>query len=433
MRSIIHDESSTVGTSLWNATANDDTVYPALTGEAEADVAIVGGGFTGLSAALHLAEAGVPVVVLEAQSPGWGASGRNGGQVIPGLKEDPDDIEERFGPEQGARMVALAGGAPDLVFSLIERHGLDCGAVRKGWIQPAHDAAGLKVSHRRAEQWARRGAPVEVLDRERTTALLGTESYLGGLIDRRGGGVHPLNYALGLARAATELGARIHGGSRVVSRERAAEGFILRTEKGTVRAGKVLICVNGYADGLEDRLRRSVVPVRSAQVATRPLSENVRRSILPEGHVASDTRRALLYFRLDAEGRLLMGGRGGYSDAAMRDRQSDLRKIAEEVFPQIGEADWAFHWGGYVAITPDHYPHLHEIEPGCMAALGYNGRGVAMATAMGQVLSRWAESPALEVADFPVTGIRPIPFHQFRKPAVAAVGLFYRLRDRMGL
>ncbi|HZD26729.1 MAG TPA: FAD-dependent oxidoreductase, partial [Alphaproteobacteria bacterium] len=203
--------------SLWQATAVPAPDCPPLAGERRIDVAVIGGGFTGLSAALHLAEAGAKVAVLEAREPGWGASGRNGGMVIPGLKEDPDDLVARHGPEAGEAMVRASAATADLVFGLIERHSIDCDARRAGWIQPAHTAAALPALRRRYEQWAGRGADVAWLSREEIAARLGSDRYHGGWIDRRGGGLQPLSYARGLARAAQAAGAAVHGQSPVTA------------------------------------------------------------------------------------------------------------------------------------------------------------------------------------------------------------------------
>lgn len=429
---MIENEAPELANSLWSATANTPPDCPPLRESVACEVAIVGGGFTGLSCALHLAERGEKPLLLEAETPGWGASGRNGGQVIPGLKEDPETIERTFGEESGGRMIALAGGAPDLVFELIARHGIDCGAIRKGWIQPAHSRDALRLSESRVAQWSRRGAPIELLDEAAVTSLLGCEGYHGGLLDRRGGGLHPLNYALGLARAAQAKGARLHGGSPVLSLERMQRGYRLTTAQGEVTARRVALCTNGYTPNLVPELRRSVLPLRSLQVATGPLSENVRRSLLPQGQVASDTRPLLSYFRLDEDGRFLIGGRGAERQAAVRDRLSALRATAERLFPQIEAKDWRFHWGGLVALTTDHTPHLHEAAPGLVAGLGYNGRGVAMATAMGKVLADKLSGVPDAALDFPVTTVRPIPFHGLRKPAVAAVMAWQLLRERLG-
>ena len=430
---MIANEIAPIANSLWTATANPVPPCPPLNGPAETEVAIIGGGFTGLSAALHLAEAGVAATVLEAETPGWGASGRNGGQVNPGLKEDPDAVEARFGAEMGARMVRLSGDAADLVFGLIRRHGIDCAGAQTGWIQPVHDRAALSVVEKRVTQWNRRGAPLRMLSKGETADLLGTGQYLAGMIDERGGNLHPLNYALGLATAAQHAGAVLHGQSRALRLESSDAGHFIHTAQGSLKARRVLVCTNGYTDGLLPPLARTVVPIRSIQVATAPLGDNIRKSILPGGHSASDSRRLLLYFRLDPQGRFVMGGRGAYDEAGTRLQMEMLRKVSVQLYPQLKEADWNFDWGGFVAMTADHYPHLNRVRPGIMAALGYNGRGVAMATAMGKVLADWASGTPEEALDFPVTEPRPIPFHFLRRPAVAATVSWYRLRDRLGV
>lgn len=425
-------ERAVLSKSLWTATARNAPPSPPLAGMADTEVAVVGAGYTGLSAAIHLAERGARVVVLEAEHPGWGASGRNGGQVIPGLKEDPDTIVRLFGSEVGSRMVRFSGSAPDVVFDLIERFGIDCDAERAGWLQPAHDEASLALLERRVGQWQARGAPIDLVERDTTARLIGSDAYLGAALDRRGGAVHPLKYALGLADVARRLGVVIHGASRVASIERRGGGRLeLQTAAGSLKADKVVLCTNGYTDPLHARLRRSIVPVCSIQVATRPLSDNVRATIFPERQVASDMRRLLVYYRMTRDGRLVMGGRGSYGDSGVRRQMARLRGTARTLFPQIGSVEWPFHWGGYVAMTADHFPHLHQVEPGVIAALGYNGRGVAMASAMGRVLADAVGGTSLTQLDFPMTPLNPIPLHVLRRPVVSALVAWNGLRDRL--
>lgn len=430
---MIRNERPVIADSLWSATANRTTEFPSLQGILRADVAVIGAGFTGLSAALHLAEGGASVVVIDRQHPGWGASGRNGGQVNVGLKDGPSTIRAKFGDHWGARMIRMAGDAGDLVFDLIEKYDIDCAATRPGWLRAAHTPKALRQLHGLAADWDRHGGGMEPLDRDQMERLTGTPCYLGGVIDRRGGVLHPLNYALGLAEAARKHGAQIFADSPAERIARNGTGYRVETPQGSIEAEKVLICTNAYSGDVARPLAQSILPVRSVQVATAPLSDNLRKTILPRGNALSDTRRLLLYFRQDADGRFLMGGRGTYNDASTRRQIDWLRQMSVRLYPQLAGVDWQHAWGGYVALTRDHYPHLHELSPGLMAGLGYNGRGVAIATAMGRVLAQWAAGARPDDLEFPATPVRPLPLAFARTLAVEGEILRLRLLDRLGV
>jgi glycine/D-amino acid oxidase-like deaminating enzyme len=416
--------------SLWVTTARAAPATPPLDRSRRADVAIVGAGYSGLAAALQLAEAGVSVIVLEAGEPGWGASGRNGGQVIPGLKPDPDEVVAMFGPEAGERLVRVAGNAPDTLFALIECHGIDCDARRCGWIQPAFAAADIGVITRRAEQWQRRGAPVAVLDRDTVCELVGSPIYHGGWIDHRAGSVQPLSYSRGLARAVQKAGALVCGGSRVTALKRDGGRWKVTTGHGpTVSAEHVLLATNGYTDALWPRLRQTVIAANSFQVATARLSDGLRRTVLPEGHVASDTRKLLLYYRCDHHGRLIMGGRGPFREPAGPRDYRHLEMVIGLLFPQLKGTRCEFYWAGRVALTRDHVPHVHQPAPGLTVFLGYNGRGVAMATTLGILVAKNLIAPANNALPFPITGIRPIPLHSLHRIYATSILQMYRFRD----
>ncbi len=430
---MIRNENPVIANSLWSATACYSSECPQLVGEQQSDVTVIGAGFTGLSAALHLAEQGVNVVVIDAQHPGWGASGRNGGQINVGLKDGPTGIKTKFGDIWGTRMIRMAGDAADLVFDLITRHGIECDAERPGWLRAAHTHKTLSELHKLAEDWDNHGGGMMRLDQSEMQRLTGTEAYLGGVLDRRGGVLHPLNYALGLAEAGRRNGVQIFGGTPAKQILSEARRFRIETPKGAVISEKVLICTNAYSGDLHPRLAKSVLPVRSVQVATAPLSDNVRQSILPEGNALSDARRLLLYFRQDAEGRFLMGGRGTYNDKSTLKQIERLKRISVELFPQLSGVQWEYEWGGFVALTKDHYPHLHELAPGIVTGLGYNGRGVAIATAMGRVLAKWATGAKSDELEFPVTPLRPLPFSFAKETLVEAEILRLKLLDKLGL
>nr|WP_221244458.1 FAD-binding oxidoreductase [Neoroseomonas alkaliterrae] len=419
--------------SLYAETAAPAAPTPPLEGEHRADVCIVGGGFTGLSAALHLAEAGASVLLLEAHEPGWGASGRNGGQVNPGLKPDPDEVERDFGPDLGGRMLALSYGAPDALFALVRRHQIACEARQEGTIRAAIDARSAAAARRSAEQSARRGWPVRYASAEEVAAMTGTARYAGAMVDARGGDVHPLSFARGLARAALAQGARIHGGSPAQRIAREAAGWRVTTPGGAVRATHIVLATNGYTDDLWPGLRRSVVPVFSSIAASAPLADEVARAIMPRRASLYEAGRITVYYRMDRANRLLIGGRGPQRPIGDTGPIRYLTDYAARLWPALAGVRWTHGWNGQLAMTPDHYPHLHEPAPGVIAALGYNGRGVAMATAMGgQIARRLLGTPA-EALDMPVTSIRPIPLHGFWRLAVTAKLWEGRIRDRLGL
>jgi glycine/D-amino acid oxidase-like deaminating enzyme len=417
--------------SLWSATAPVGPVCAPLAGALGAEAAVIGAGYTGLSAALHLAQAGRAVVVLEAGEVAGRASGANGGQVIPGLKHDPDTLEGILGREAGTQLAATAAAAPDLVFELIALHHIGCDAVRAGWIQAAASEESLAQLAGRVGQWQRRGAPVELLSRERVHQLTGSHYYRGGLLDRRGGTVQPLSYARGLARAAIGAGASIFTASPALALTRGSRDWSIETPRGSVRAPLVIIATNAYSGSLRDDLRRTVVPVPSFQVATAPVPEELRERVLPQRQALSDTRRLLRYFRLDASGRLVLGSRGSFAAApGTRAVQGHYRAV-REIYPQLEGLRFEYHWGGLVAMTRDHLPHLHELAPGLLAGLGYNGRGVAMATVMGRLLARLALGvPAAELG-FPVTAVRAVPLHVLSGIGARAAIQYLRLADAL--
>ena len=432
---MIDQELPSLADSLWTTARRLQDRWDPPGGDIDTDITIIGGGYTGLSCALHLAERGYAPVVLEARQPGWGRSGRNGGQVIAGLKEDPDTIEADFGAEMGARMVALSGNAPSRLFEICRRYDIDCDLRDSGWIQPAHSTASLVRQRRLVHQWQQRGADVVELSAAQISEMVGSGIYKGGQLDRRGGSIHPLNFALGLARAADGKGARIYGETPMLACEKMGDNFSIRTPVGRVQTRTLVMCTNGYTPaqgGTVRKIARAVAPVFSLQVATAPLAGDVRATILPGGQTASDTRRLLHYYRLDPDGRLVMGGRGAYGERARLKCHAGIREAAQKVLPQIGSVRWEHAWGGLVAMTRDHYPHLAEPAPGFLTAHGYNGRGVAMAVALGAVLADRVAGASIRSLAFPMTPIRPIRFHGLRIPAVSALIHWNKLLDRLG-
>jgi glycine/D-amino acid oxidase-like deaminating enzyme len=418
--------------SLWAATAAPAAEASPLAGERKADVVVIGGGFCGMSCALHLAEAGVDTVVLESQEPGWGASGRNGGQIIPCFKDDPDTLVARHGTDLGERMNTLGASAGDVVADLVARHEIDCDYRQNGWVLGVHGRGMQAALDSRARQWQARGLPVQRLDKTATADLLGTDIYESSYLDPRGGAVNPLSFARGLAKAAIRCGAAVHAQAPVTAITREGTLWRVSTPHGAVLARTVVIATGAYTGEATPTLKRSILPVQSIQVATEPLSSNVRRTILPHGHVASDTRRLLLYCRFGADNRLVFGGRGSISgDGIAEGHIAAIVRAMQQTFPQVGSPRIDYVWAGHVDITVDRRLRVHELGPGLVAVIGFNGRGVALAPAVGKAVADALIKDSLKGLPLPVTPVRPVPLHGLRLPAMAIAAQWYRFRDRL--
>ena len=417
---------------LYVLTASPPAATPPLHAPARAEIAVIGAGYTGLSTALHLAEQGHAVVVLEAREPGWGAAGRNGGQLNAGLKHEPDQVERDLGGVFGPRLVQLAGGAPEYAFGLIERLGIDCDARREGTlrvaVRPRHVAA-LQAS---AEQWRRRGVELDVWQPAQIAAATGTRRYAAATFDRRGGSVNPLSLARGLAAAAIAAGATIHSETPALGLERRGRQWSIATPKAAVLADRVVLATDGYSDQLWPGLRTSIVPIYSSIIATDPLPHSVAATVLPDGGVVYESGDITVYYRRDGDNRLLMGGRGRQAPATNRADYIHLIRYAEGLWPGLAAARWSRWWNGQFALTPDFYPRFHAPAPGLFIALGYSGRGVALGIAVGGQLAAAASGADLGALALPVSPIAPIALHRYWKLGVAARVAYGRLRDRFG-
>jgi glycine/D-amino acid oxidase-like deaminating enzyme len=417
--------------SVWAATAPPPPPAAPLAGKAAADFAIVGAGYTGLSTALHLAAAGRRVIVLEAGEIGRGASGRNNGQVIPGYSiHTPRGIVETFGASRGARLNTFVGQAARATFDLIRAHDIPCDAVQTGWVQPAHAESRLAGIRESCEQWQALGEDVAWLTRDETAAILGAQGYFGGWIARTGGHLNALGLARGLAAATMAKGGTVHANSPATGLARTADGWRLTTPGGHVDAGAVLLATNSYTAGLWPGLDRSFVPVRSYQVATRPLDAAERRRILPGNQAFSDTRGDLRGFHYDRDGRLVTGG-GHFLWHNARARGIDSRRaMIGDVFPMLADIGIDYYWDGVVAVAPARLPHVHNPAPGLYAALAYSGRGVALATALGAPLAQWmAGEIDAEALPIPARPVRPLPAHAVARLIGGAMRSIYRWRD----
>jgi glycine/D-amino acid oxidase-like deaminating enzyme len=419
--------------SLWADVTPAGPPLPALEGQHATDVVVIGAGFTGLSTALHLRRVGIGVTVLEAMEPGWGASGRNNGQVIPTLsRPDPDDIVARHG-EAGERFVALLRDSASMLFDLVREEGIAAEAEQTGWIQPVHSPGRMRIAERRVAQWLRRGAPVELLSRAELARRLGSAAWFGGWWNRTGGHVNPLALARGLASAVIAHGGTLFAHTPVTSFERAGRVWRVATERGEVSAAALVLATNAYTgeieQGLAPRIAREVVPVLSWQMATQPLGDNIRGAILPERSAMSDTHAELYFARYDARHRLVTGGALVNAANGAERLMPHLGERLARLFPQIGPVRFDYVWNGYVGMTRDYMPRLHRLGPGGYAWVGCNGRAVALSVALGREFARViAGAPEAEVA-LPFTDPEPIPFHPLVRRLAPLMLLEYKRRD----
>ncbi len=413
--------------SLWSATAIASPRSPPLAGAEEADVTIVGAGYTGLSAALHLAREGRRVVVLESEQPGFGCSGRNGGQVNPGsTKMAPSEVLRTLGPFWREKFLEFGARSCDLVFDLIEQYQIDCEAVRPGYVQGGYGKRGRRLNEIWAREWGERGVETATFGRDSMEALIGSRGYEWGLLDPRGGNVQPLSYVRGLANAAVREGASLHGSSRADSIRRDGAGWVVTTPSGRISSPVVILATNGYTGELWPGLRQSIVPTTSFLTATRPLGHNTLATVLPGRHTVSETARVIVYYRLDQAGRFIIGGHGNFFHGREFGDNRHVRDSAVRLFPQLADAEWEYHWAGWPAVTKDHTPNLFKLAEGVFAGLGYNGRGVGSATLMGQQLA----TVVLDDAE-PLIRVRPLEKYAFH--ALRQVGISWHLLSRTAL
>ena len=418
---------------LWMATAVAAPETETLAGDLDVDVAIVGAGFTGLNAAISLAEAGSTVAILEGSYLGFGSSGRAGGQVNLGLNLDPDGLIRHFGADAGERLARTLATVPDALFDRIRQYGLDCDPVQNGWVQGAASDAHCRVQREMAESYARFGARFDVLDADEVHEKSGAYGYKGGLFCPSAGSIQPLSYTRELARVAIEKGARLFTDAPVSAVKKQEGRWQLTCKGGRVTAEKVLICTNAYTDDLIPGLKETIVPVRSLLMASEPLSANLRAKVMPAEVTFVDKRRLILYLRYDRHGRLCAGDHGPMRDHFCLDDYQEVKRRVVEIFPDLAHVQWDYHWGGRVAMTRNQLPFLHEVDDGLIAGMGYNGRGVGMGSMMGRIMADYALGQPADALPFPVARPRTFMMHRFHRLGVALAIKWYGLRDRMEL
>jgi glycine/D-amino acid oxidase-like deaminating enzyme len=429
--------------SLWAATAPAGPALPALEGDRTCDVAIIGAGFTGLSAAIHLRETGAAATVIEAAEPGWGASGRNNGQVIPTLAgHDPSAMVARHG-EAGERFNALLRDSAAYLFDLARRHGIAAEAEQAGWVQPVHSPGRFRLAEKRVKEWSAIGAPVELLDRAAVSAMTGSDAWFGGFWNRTGGHINPLALTRGMADVALKLGAVIYARSPAISFNQVNGRWVVRTANGAVTARALVLATNAYtgefARQLAPEIAREVIPVLSWQMATKPISDNIAKTIIPDRQAMSDTHRELYFARWDARNRLVTGGAAAFPGAGGANLREPVAARLKRLWPQIGDVEFDYVWSGYVGMTPDSllhpevpgFPRIHRLGPNGFAWVGCNGRAVALSIALGRELARAVQGAALDTLGLPLSEPRPRPFQSVvRKIAPLALPLYRRLDAR---
>ncbi len=418
--------------SYYQATATATPPFDPLKGDLDVDVCVIGAGFTGLSAALHLRQAGFRVAVLDAHRVGWGASGRNGGQVGTGQRMDQMSLEELMGRDDAMKLWAIAEDAKTLVADLIAEHGIDCG----------YQAGVMEVNHKRRYSAETRDYvehlqthydydKVRYVPQDELRSLMATEDYYDGALDMGAGHLHPLRFAFGLARACDAAGVSIFERSEALSVEENARVEV-KTAQGRIRADYLVMAVNGYCNGLNKRVTQRVMPINNYIIATEPLGEERARSLIANNAAVADSRFVVNYFRLSDDRRLLFGGRESYRYRFPGDIKSYVRKAMLRVYPQLAEARIDYGWGGVVGVTLNRLPYFEWLSPRMATLGGYSGHGVALATlggalaaeAIGGVAERFSLMEKMPTQVFPGGGAMQWP--------LLALGMtYYSLRDKI--
>lgn len=420
--------------SYWAASAGPIPERAPLPGDLDCEVCILGAGFTGLSAALHLAEAGVRAVVLEGARVGWGASGRNGGQVINGFAADIAAIEKRMGLATAALFADYAFDGSRILFRIARDHAIDCD-LRHGTLHAAFTPRQMRGLEAYAAFWRARGVDtMELLDRAAMRAHVATKAYVGGLADHAGGHIHPLKLALGEAAAAEKLGATIHEHTRVTGIDPQRDHVRVETTRGTVRAAQLLVCGNAYLGRVVPQLASRVLPVSSQIIATEPLGPARARALIPSDMCVEDERFVLDYYKLSADHRLIFGGGVVYGGADPADIEARLRPAMERLFPDLAGVGVDYAWSGNLAVSFSRVPQLGRLGPRVLFAQGYSGHGVPVAHFFGKLLAD-AVRGEVEVFDaFAAVPWTRFPGGSFLRAPYAALGAWwYGLRDRLGL
>ncbi|MEP1328954.1 FAD-binding oxidoreductase [Pseudophaeobacter sp.] len=418
--------------SWYAATATSLAPFPALSGTRRADVCIIGGGYTGLSAALHLAEAGLEVVLLDAHRVGFGASGRNGGQLGSGQRLDQEGLESLMGEPEAQKLWQLGEDAKDLVKSLVAKHKIDC-HLKPGVAWTASSKKDVAHLHDYGRHLQDRYGydQIEILSPEASQKMCPSPDYKGGILDHGAGHLHPLNLALGLARAAAAAGATLHEQSEVLEISEGAE-VCVKTAGGEVRANHLILACNGYLGGLNRQVASKVMPINNFVVATEPLGDAVEQ-VLGRDVAVADSKFVVNYFRLSHDKRLLFGGGESYGYRFPTDIEAVVRKPMTQIFPHLRDVKVDYAWGGTLGITMKRMPYLARLAPNVLSASGYSGHGVGTAIHAGQLMAHAIQG---EAEGFNTLSRVPAPTFpggpSMRSPLLVLAMTWFALRDRLG-
>ncbi|PZO02944.1 MAG: FAD-dependent oxidoreductase [Hyphomicrobiales bacterium] len=422
--------------SLWGATATKLRDFPPLQRDAQADVVIIGAGYTGLSAAHHLAQSGLSSIVLEANRPGWGASGRNGGVITAKFRVSFPAIAAAHGKPMAKRMYDIALEATEIVSELVESYDIKAAQLtRSGQVKAAHNHETLAYAVKEAD-WLRSelgDTTMSVLDAGQVRDETGSDSFVGGVLNAGSGGIHPLNYLHGLAEGVAKRGVAIYAGTPALRLRREGDGVLVETTGGVVRAQQAIIATNSYSDltPATRAYQKTLIPFRSAIIATEKLSPDLAASVMPTRRTYTETKRMMRWFRM-VDDRIVFGGRGAFGKTDSAAAFAALHKAMVGIFPQVADVPLAYRWSGLVAMTLDSVPHVGRVDDRVMLAMGYNGAGVAMSSLMGRYLAAFARGGQPDVGLLDVSHMRRVPFYPLREPAVRMVAGWYQFLDAIG-
>ncbi len=419
--------------SWYTATANKLSAFPTLKGAIKADICIIGAGYTGLSSALHLAQAGFNVVLLDAHRVGWGASGRNGGQLGSGQRREQDELEKILGVDHAKLLWDIAEESKATVRDLVTAHDIQCD-LRDGIAHTDWHASGVPAQHAYAEKLQRDYGydKISTLDKTQVRELVGSNAYHGGTLDMGAGHLHPLNFALGLAKAAADAGVSIYEKSEVTG-IKSGKNHHIATASGTVDATHLIYACNGYLGHLEGKVAAKVMPINNFIVATEHLGKDMAESLIARDVAIADSKFVVNYFRRSTDNRMLFGGGETYGYRFPRDIKALVSKPMLAVYPQLADVKLDYAWGGTLGITMNRMPSFMRLSPTSYSLSGYSGHGVGMATMAGKIIARAIQGQAEQ---FDTMASVPAPRFpggaRLRWPGLVMAMTWYSLRDRLG-